>query len=98
MWKGLYGSFRSYQMPDSGTFRYEVNDPGCLVVRTPVRERHAPVSLKPGAGDTDAFRTEGPVQVEVLDFSGNSSCDPELHALEDGRVLDFGSIAKGPGH
>ena len=97
-WKALYGPFRSYQMPDSGTFRYEVSDPGCLVQKRPgAGSVKLPFAFKTGVGDTDAFRTAGPIVVEALDFSGNSSCDPELHALEDGRVLDFGSIAERAG-
>jgi len=97
-WEALYGPFRSYQMPDSGTFRYEVSDPGCLVLARPgAGSASLPFAFKAGVGDTDAFRTAGSVEVEVLDFSGNSSCDPELHALQDGRVLDFGNIAKGAG-
>ncbi len=97
-WKALYGTFRSYQMPDSGTYRYEVSDPGCLVTKRPGGGSvKLPFSFKAGVGDTDAFRTAGPVVVEALDFSGNSSCDAELHALEDGRVLDFGTIAQGAG-
>jgi hypothetical protein len=37
------------------------------------------------------------VQVTVLDFAGNSSCDPELHAVKDGRILDYGTVEKGGG-
>ena len=97
-WKALYGSFRSYQMPDSGTFRYKVSDPGCLVQKRPgAGSVRLPFAFEAGVGDTDAFRTAGPVEVKALDFSGNSSCDLELHALEDGRVLDFGSIAERAG-
>ena len=95
-WQDLYGSFRSYQMPDSGTFSYKVSDPGCLLLARPgAGSVKLPFAFESGVGDTDAFRTAGPLEVEVLDFSGNSSCDPELHALQDGRVLDFDSIAKG---
>ncbi len=96
VWKGLYGSFLSYQMHDSGSFRYDVNDPGCLVVQhSGAGSVSLPFSWKPGTGDTDAFRTKGPVRVTVLDFAGNSSCDPELHAVKDGRTLDYGTVEKG---
>ena len=98
VWKGLYGQFLSYQMHDSGSFRYSVNDPGCLVVQhSGAGSVPLPFSWKPGTGDTDAFRTKGPVQVTVLDFAGNSSCDPELHAVKDGRILDYGTVEKGGG-
>ncbi len=97
-WQGLYGPYRSYQMQESGTFGYEVSDPGCLVQARPGTGSVAvPFSWESGIGDTDAFRTKGRVEVKVLDFSGNSTCDPELHAAEDGRVLDFVSIEKGGG-
>ena len=97
-WEGLYGPFRSYQIAVSGTFRYEVSDPNCLVLERPgAGSVKVPFSIKTGIGDTDAFKTTGPVEVKVLDFTGNSSCDPELHAVEGGRVLDFGEIAKGAG-
>ena len=98
VWTGLYGSYSSYQMHDSGSFRYGVNDPGCLVVKhSGAGSVPLPFSWKPGTGDTDAFRTKGPVQVTVLDFAGNSSCDPELHAVNDGRILDYGTVEKGGG-
>jgi hypothetical protein len=97
-WTGQYGAFTSYQMHDSGSFRYGVNNPGCLVVQhSGAGSVTLPFSWKPGTGDTDAFRTTGPVQVTVLDFAGNSSCDPELHAVKDGRILDYGTVEKGGG-
>jgi hypothetical protein len=97
-WQDLYGPFRSYQMADSGSYRYEVSVPGCLVLaRRGAGSVKLPFAFQTGIGDTDAFRTSGPVEVEAVDFSGNSSCGPELHALGDGRVLDFGDIARGAG-
>ena len=97
-WEELYGPFRPYQIAVSGTFRYEVSDPNCLVLERPGAGRvKVPFSFKTGIGDTDAFKTTGPVEVKVLDFTGNSSCDPELHAVEGGRVLDFGEIVEGAG-
>ena len=97
-WTGLYGSLLSYQMHDSGSFRYDVSDPGCLVVKhSGAGSVPLPFSWKAGTGDTDGFRTNGRVEVAVLDFAGNSSCDPELHAVKDGRILDYGTVEKGGG-
>jgi hypothetical protein len=85
-------------MHDSGNFRYDVNDPGCLVVHhAGAGSVTVPFSWKAGTGDTDAFRPDGKVQVKVLDFAGNASCDPELHAVKDGRLLDYGTVEKGGG-
>ena len=95
-WEALYGEFRSFQMPDSGNFRYEVSDPGCQVLqRRGAGLVELPFDFRTGIGDTDAFKTSGPVKVEVLDFTGNPECDFELRAIEAGRVLDFGKVAEG---
>ena len=98
VWQSLYGPFRSYQMHDSGTFRFDVNDPGCLVVKHGgAGAVTVPFASQPGIGDTDAFRTKGSVEVKVLNFAGSSSCDLELHAVQGGRLLDFGTVDEGGG-
>jgi hypothetical protein len=97
-WLDLYGPHLSYQIPESGTFRYDVSDPACLVLAVDgAGQTKVPFTFRAGIGDTAAFAPAGKVRVEVLDFSGNSSCEPELRAVSDGRVLDFGTMEKGSG-
>jgi hypothetical protein len=97
-WQGVYGSFLSSQMHDSGSFRYDVNDPGCQVVHhAGTGSVTVPFFWKGGTGDTDAFQPAGRVQVKIVDFAGNNACEPELHAVKDGRLLDYGTVKKGGG-
>jgi hypothetical protein len=95
-WLDLYGTHRSYQIAESGTFRYDVSDPACVIVAVAGAGRtKIPFNFRTGIGDTAAFTTSGKVRVEARDFAGNTSCDPELHAVGDGRVLDLGTIPEG---
>ncbi len=90
----VYGT-TTFQIRDTGSYRWKANDSECLVV---VRAGPGKVALPFGhdaGGDTDAFDVEGPVTVEVLDFHGNSGCDFVLHDAADGRQLDFASVQKG---
>jgi Caspase domain len=97
VFESVYGT-KSFQQHESGTFRWEANDPGCLVVQhSGAGERVLPFAQECCAGDTDAFEVQGMVRVEVEDFNGNSSCDFVLHSAEDGEVVDFGTIEEGGG-
>jgi hypothetical protein len=92
--KGIYGT-RSYQVQETGSFSWEANDPGCLVVQSPGPGKAVLPFAQDGGGDTDAFEPRGKVVVEVRDFHGNSGCDLVLHDATDGRQLDFGTVPKG---
>jgi hypothetical protein len=91
--KGIYKT-RTYQMQDSGSFNWQANDPGCLVVQHPGAGQAVLPFAQDRGGDTDAFQTHGKVAVEVIDFHGNRVCDLMLHDATDGRLLDFGTVPK----
>src|SRR4030095_2386691 len=92
-----YGT-KSFQVPQTGRFSWETNDPGCLVVgRSGQGSAALPFVQEAGTGDNAAFPTQPRVAVEVLDFSGGSECDFVLHDAADGREVDFGSVVEGAG-
>jgi eukaryotic-like serine/threonine-protein kinase len=91
---GIYGS-DSFQIRKTGRFRWNANDPGCLVIYRPGAGKAVLPFAPEWSGDTDAFDTSGPVAVEVVDFHGNSECEFELHDAADGQQLDFGSVREG---
>jgi eukaryotic-like serine/threonine-protein kinase len=90
----IYGTL-VIQVHETGSFSWEANDPGCLVVHRPGSGKAVLPFAQDGGGDTDAFETRGKVAVEVKDFHGNSGCDLELYDATDGRQLDFGTVPKG---
>jgi len=86
---------KSFQIRETGSFRWKANDSECLVT---VRAGPGRVALPFGhdsSGDTDAFDADGPVTVQVLNFNGNPECEFVLHDAADGRQLDFGSVPQG---
>jgi hypothetical protein len=88
-------STRVQQMRVSGSFTWEANDAGCLVIQEAGAGETALPFAQANDGDTDAFDAAGKIAVEVLDFHGNSGCDIVLHDAGDGRQLDFGEVLEG---
>jgi hypothetical protein len=88
-------------MQTEGTFRWEANHPGCLVVqRSGSGKAVLPFSHKAGTGDTDVFaapKAPGEVAVQVLAFNSYGRCDFELHDAADGQLVDLGTVAQGEG-
>lgn len=84
---GLYGD-KSFQMQQTGTFEWEVNDPGCRVFqRSGAGNAVLPFAWPGGLGDTDAFEAQGEIAVEVVD--SNSGCDLFLLDATNGQVVAF---------
>jgi hypothetical protein len=91
----VYGE-KSFQMQQSGTFRWEANDPGCLVIqRSGSGTAEVPFAWEAATGDTDAFAAAGEISIEVTDFSGYSECDFRLHDAADGQLVNFGKVTNG---
>jgi len=89
---GVYAT-EYFQMHSSGTVEWEANDPGCQVLHQPTaNEQQLPLVWRISQGDTPAFRASGAVTVEVISFHGSDGCDLELHAVEDGRAVSFGTV------
>ncbi|MEX5632495.1 serine/threonine-protein kinase [Parafrankia sp. FMc2] len=89
----LWGT-TTYQVAQTGEFRFDVNNEQCEVqgLRT-TGDTGLPFAQESSVGDTEAFHTEGTVQVEVVDFNGGDECELALHALSDGRMLDFATAS-----
>lgn len=92
---------QTFQMQTVGTFRWQADHPGCLVVqRSGSGKAVLPFSHKPDTGDTDVFaapRAPGTVAVEVLAFNGYGQCGFELHDAADGQLVAFGTVPEGAG-
>jgi hypothetical protein len=88
---------KSFQLRQTGTFRWKANAPGCLVFLNPGTGKTVLPFVHDDGGDTDAFDTQGQVAVEVTDFHGNPECTFALHDAADGRQLDVGSVRQGAG-
>ena len=92
---------KTFQMQTEGTFRWEANDPGCLVVqRSGSGKAVLPFSQKAGTGDTDVFaapKAPGKVAVQVLAFNSYGQCAFELHDAADGQLVDLGTVPQGEG-
>ncbi len=88
---------RSFQLRETGTFRWTANDPGCLVFLNPGAGETVLPFLHDHGGDSDAFDARGPVAVDVVNFNGNPDCKFVLHDAADGRQLNVGSVRQGGG-
>jgi hypothetical protein len=96
--KNFYDT-KMFHMHRGGTIYWEASDPGCEVIRQPgAGVVTLPFTSHPCCqGDTDAFDPGDQVSVEVVDFSGSSSCLVNLNAVVDGRTLDFATLEEGDG-
>jgi hypothetical protein len=90
----VYGT-KSFQVQDTGTFRWEANDPGCLVIQRQGPGNAILPFAHQGGGDSDAFETGGKITVEIADFLGNGECDLLLRDAANGQDLDFGTVTQG---
>jgi hypothetical protein len=88
-------STRVLQVRVSGSFTWEANDAGCLVIQEAGAGETPLPFAQANDGDSDAFAAAGKIAVEVVDFHGNSGCDIVLHDAGDGRQLDFGEVLEG---
>jgi hypothetical protein len=90
---------RSFQMQNAGKFRWEVNDPGCVVLQqSGTGTAKLSFSHKAGTGDTPAFtapKPPGKVVVQVRAFNSYGRCSFDLHDAADGLLLDGGTIYQG---
>ena len=85
-WEGFYGT-ETFQMRESGSFHYEVSDPGCLLFPhggdggvVPL-----PFSWASEDGDSPVFQSPGSVNVRIGDRHGTPDCELLLMSDADGR-------------
>jgi len=90
----LYGN-KSFQIHQSGSFRWQTNDPGCLV--TPLAGPGATTLpfIVDQTGDSDAFVPPPRVAVQVKDYMGNQKCQFKLYDAVDGQTLDYATATPG---
>ena len=84
----FYGSVK-WQIHQTGTLRWQVNDPKCLV--TPLDGSGSltlPVTVLPTLGDSDAFTPGSDLAVHVNDFGGNPRCQMTAVDASTGAPLD----------
>jgi hypothetical protein len=79
------------QMRQSGSFRYEVNDPGCVVTWHSGRGEVSslPFAWEGPRGDSPVFESPGSVTVEVDERYGTPVCTVWLRSDADGRPLQI---------
>jgi len=96
-WDRLYGA-ATYQMQESGSFRYDANDVGCVVLpQNGDGATTLPFSWSYTDGDTGVFDSPGFVLVTVEDWTGSSTCKIRLASADDGRTLDSKEAVQGEG-
>lgn len=92
---------KSFQMPTAGSFRWEADDSGCLVVQRSGSEKAVlPFSQKASTGDTAVFtapKAPGKVEVQVLAFNSYGECEFYLHDAADGQLVNLGTVPQGEG-
>ena len=90
-----------FQMQTAGTFRWEANDSGCLVVQhSGPGKAVLPFSQQAGTGDSAVFaapKAPGKVAVQVLAFNSYGECEFKLHDAADGQLVDLGTVPEGQG-
>ena len=97
VWNRFYGA-ATFQMHESGTFRYQANDPDCLVL--PQNGDGATTlnfSWPYDVGDTGVFQSPGFISVTVEDWIGLPDCALRLIDADDGKIVDSKKAIKGEG-
>jgi VCBS repeat-containing protein len=93
---GLY-EISTFQISDTGTFRWQVNDRRCLVV--PLRgtgTAHLPFTIdQSDAGDSEVFTAPASVAVHVTSWYGNQTCKVGLFDPGTGDLADVATATRG---
>jgi hypothetical protein len=91
---GLYGT-SMWQIHQTGSFRWQVNDLGCLVVPVAGPGTDKLPLAWPAGGDSDAFAAPPQVAVQVKDYNGSSDCLITLRDPANGQPIDFQTATPG---
>jgi uncharacterized caspase-like protein len=91
----VFGSVQ-WQIHRTGTLRWQVNDPRCVVTALEgTGSGTLPVTLPPTIGDSDAFPVASDLAVRVTDFSGNPRCRITLVDAATGAPVDASTATAG---
>jgi caspase domain-containing protein len=87
----------TFQISETGTFRWRVNDPRCNVVALPgTGSVNLPFTIdQSGIGNSEVFAAPARVAVHVKDWHGNSSCNFRIYDPANGDELDFATATQG---
>lgn len=92
---GIYSAIQ-LQVLQSGSFRWQANDPGCEVSAIAGSGLAKLPFHVEGFGDSDAFAAPAQVMVHVTDFLGNpGGCDLRLFDPSNGQQLDKATAKPG---
>ena len=93
---GLYTT-STFQISQTGTFQWRVNDPRCNVVALPgTGTEILPFAIdQDDPGDTGAFAAPAKVAVHVTDWHGDTTCGFRLYDPASGTELDFATATRG---
>ena len=98
-WDGLSVG-GDYHIQESGTFRYQTNDPGCLVTNVDGDgglDSFPVIHPKGEEDDTRVFDSPGMVAVEVQRLYSGQTCHLQMKSATTGEVLADKEVAKGAG-
>lgn len=91
--EGVYG-IRAFQLPYTGTFRWRVNDPGCVIIpRATPGQVELPFTWAAYTGDTDAFHVPAAFTADVRNWEGDE-CELVLKEPSDGTTVDIGNATR----
>jgi hypothetical protein len=95
---GAYG-IETYQVSNTGTFRWGTNDPNCEVTIMSGTGPMVtlPYVFEPQVGDTAVFAAPATLAVQVKDWGGGQSCDFRLYDPDNGTQLDYQTITMAQG-
>jgi hypothetical protein len=91
----LYGT-SSWQVHQTGSFRLNANDPGCLVAPNAGTGAASLPLAWPAGGDSDAFTTSPRLAVQVTDYEGSPDCLITLRDPTNGEPIDFQTATQQP--
>jgi hypothetical protein len=94
---GSLNATSTFVISNTGTFRWRLNDPKCVVVAQPgIDKVILPFGIDQyGLGDTGVFAAPAKVAVQVTDWQGSENCSFGLFDPDTGTQLDFGKAVKG---
>ena len=89
----------TYQVSNTGTFRWGTNDPNCEVSIMPGTGPMVPLPyvFDPQVGDTEVFAAPAMLAVQVKDWGGSQSCDFRLYDPDNGTQLDYQTVTMAQG-
>jgi Caspase domain len=92
--ESLYGT-TMFQIYQAGSFRWQVNDRGCLVAPQAGPGKYKLPFAWPQGGDSDAFATSPDMTVQVKNYNGSPDCKITLNDPTNGQTIDFQTATRG---